>query len=115
MAFHTDNYEIRWRNFRSFDDTGWLSLKPLTILIGPNNCGKSSIIAPLLMMSQTLMSSDMSSSLVTRGPLIDVGTYKDIIRDHDSTRDLTLGFRFHLHKREGEELKQVGQYPPGGG
>lgn len=43
--FHVD-YQIRWKNFKRFADTGWLTIKPITILIGPNSSGKTSILAP---------------------------------------------------------------------
>src|SRR5205814_1200192 len=57
MALHIDYY-VRWKNFRAFADTNWIVIKPLTILIGPNNAGKTSMTAPLLLMSQTLWSKD---------------------------------------------------------
>jgi hypothetical protein len=107
------NYEIRWQNFRRFDDTNWVTIKPLTILLGANNGGKSSILSPLLLMAQTLASSDRETPLLPFGPLIDLGSYRDFVHLHDTSRDLTLGIRFHIHPPKGK-LKEVGTYPPGG-
>ena len=112
MAFHVENYEIRWKNYRPFEDTDWITIKPLTILLGANNSGKTSIIAPLLLMAQTMSSRDAITPLVTRGPLIDVGTFKQVIHNHDDSKPLFLGLRYHLHSPQGK-LKRVGAYPPG--
>lgn len=106
------NYEIRWKNYRCFTDTGWVAIRPLTILIGPNNSGKTSVISPILLLNQTMSSRDQVTPLVTRGPLIDAGTFKDIIHKRDISRDLFLGFRYHVHDLR-EDIKEVGSYPPG--
>ena len=45
---------LRLQNFKAFQDTGTLSLKPLTVLAGPNSGGKSSILQSLLLLKQTL-------------------------------------------------------------
>jgi predicted ATPase len=104
---------IRWRNFRGFEDTGWLKLRPLTILIGPNNSGKTSVFAPLLLLSQTFNSDDSVTPLVTRGPLVDVGGFDDFVHLHDAKRVVTLGVGFHIHEPD-HRTKPVGTYVPGG-
>jgi predicted ATPase len=109
---HT-NYQIRWKNYRRFADTGWVTLKPLTILLGANNGGKSSILSPLLLLAQTLASSDREVPLLPFGPLIDLGSYKDFVHLHETSREVFLGVRFHTHA-EKPKLKAVGHYPPGG-
>ncbi|MBX3046653.1 MAG: DUF3696 domain-containing protein [Anaerolineales bacterium] len=102
---------FRWKNFRCFADTGWVEIKPLTIVLGPNNSGKSSLIAPLLLLKQTLESSDVTTALMTKGPLIDVGLFKDFVHNHDPNKQLSLDIRFvHSNsKKKGE----VGESPPG--
>jgi len=93
---HTEpNYEIRWKNFRCFRDTGWITIRPLTVLIGPNNSGKTSVMAPFLLLSQTIKSPDAATPLVTRGPLIDAGNFSDIVFNHDTRLNLFFGVRFH--------------------
>jgi predicted ATPase len=104
--------EVRWKNFRCFRDTGWLIIRPLTILIGPNNAGKTSVIAPLLLLNQTLLSRDVVTPLVMRGPSIDAGTFRDIVFNHDTKLDVFFGVRFHSHDRD-KSTKKVGAYAPG--
>ena len=45
---------LRLQNFKAFEDTGTLELKPITVLAGPNSGGKSSILQSLLLLKQTL-------------------------------------------------------------
>jgi len=51
MAMHVD-YEIRWKNYRAFEDTDWVKIRPLTVIIGPNNSGKTSVISPILLLAK---------------------------------------------------------------
>jgi hypothetical protein len=106
------NYEIRWKNFRCFKDTGWLEIPPITVLLGANNSGKSSLINPLLLLKQTWQSYDPETSLVTRGEIVDLGTFRELIHSHDLTLDLFFGLRFHTHDLD-DELQPLGDYPPG--
>ncbi|MHB8808040.1 MAG: DUF3696 domain-containing protein [Anaerolineaceae bacterium] len=103
---------FRWKNFRCFQDTGWIDLKPLTILIGPNNSGKTSLIMPLLLMKQTIECGDNSTPLTTKGQLIDVGSFKELIFQHNLNLPLELSLRFN--KTDFAKKKPaLGELPPG--
>ena len=45
---------LRLHNFKAFEDTGVLEIKPINVLAGPNSGGKSSILQSLLLLKQTL-------------------------------------------------------------
>lgn len=47
--------ELKLSNFRHFDDEITVRFRPITILIGENNAGKSSVIKFLLMLKQSLV------------------------------------------------------------
>ena len=96
--------EVRWRNFRAFPDTGWLEIRPLTIIVGANNSGKSSILDPLLLLKQTLRSKRAQSALVLRGEFVNAGSFSDIVYKHQETGLVTFGIRFH--PRPGASLAQ---------
>lgn len=117
MALHTD-FEFRWKNYRAFEDTDWIKIRPLTVLIGPNNSGKTSMTSPMLLLDQTMSSRDAITPLLTRGPLIDAGSFKNIVHNHDTTKTLFLGLRYHLHDGKEEKAKgkigKIGTYGPGG-
>lgn len=85
---------VRWRNFRGFDDSGWVDIRPLTVVIGPNNSGKTSLHKPLLLLKQTLLADDANTGLVTRGAYASVGTYADIVFRRRTPRTLTLALRY---------------------
>ena len=53
-----DKFSVRWQNFRGFVDSDWIEIRPLTLFVGPNNSGKTSLLAPLLLLKQTLESRD---------------------------------------------------------
>jgi hypothetical protein len=87
-------FGVRWNEFRGFVDTDWLDIKPITLLIGSNNSGKTSLLLPLLLLKQTLTSRDRSLGLLTRGDLIDVGGYRDFVHGHDDGQAVSFGLRF---------------------
>ena len=105
--------EIRSRNFRSLEDTGWIKLRPLTLLIGANGSGKTSVLAPLLLLKQTLDSRDQDLALMTVGDLFNAGSYEELIFRRETSRDLFFGLRHHGHKsKRGERIKAIGEHPP---
>jgi hypothetical protein len=110
---HGSSFAVRWRNFRAFEDTGWVALKPLTLLLGANSAGKSSFLAPLLLLKQSMYSRTGTNALLTRGEYLDVGIYDDFVRGHDAKREVTLSLRWHSHPREAD-VQPLGSYPPGG-
>ncbi len=104
---HDAAFAVRWRNFRAFEDTGWVTLKPLTLLLGANSAGKSSFIAPLLLLEQSTDSRTGTNALLTRGYYLDVGVYEDFVRGGFSRRTLALSPPKRDHKKGGH-------VPPGG-
>ena len=55
--------ELRLRNFKTWRETGAISLKPVTMLLGTNSSGKSTLIQSLLLLKQTVQSSDRTIHL----------------------------------------------------
>jgi hypothetical protein len=106
---------LQWRNFRSFVDTGVVDVAPLTIVIGPNNSGKTSLHAPLLLLKQTLEASDTTLGLVTVGPFISAGGYADLIYRHEMDRRLGFELRFQNTdiSQTTEKPSVPTSYPPG--
>ncbi len=107
-------FEIRWKNFRGLKDTNWVQIRPITIVVGANGTGKTSLLAPLLLLKQTFESSDTDLALKTVGSYFNAGSYENLIWSHDKSKTLELGFRFHrLIKVPGKEIDKVGEVPPG--
>jgi len=85
-------HHLRIENFKGWRDSGDIRLAPLTLLFGTNSAGKTSIPHLLLMLRQTLESTDRKRvlHLGDRSTLVDLGTYEDIIFQHDLERTLAF-------------------------
>ena len=75
---------LRIQNFKSWQDTGDMAFGSLTGFFGTNSSGKSSILQFLLMLKQTVESSDRSQilNLGDEHTYVDLGTLDDIINFH---------------------------------
>ena len=82
--------KLRLRNWRCFEDTGEMELAPLTVLIGPNSGGKSSILKAFLVLRQSAEERDTAVALVADGPYCSVGRYEEYVSRGDKTRKVAL-------------------------
>lgn len=86
-AFHV------W-NFMGFQDSGWIKLRPITLLFGRNSTGKSAILRALLVLKQSLnVSSDQGPLQLSSEQGVDAGTYWNVVHGHEVERVLAFGFR----------------------
>jgi predicted ATPase len=94
---------LRFTNFKAWEDSGDIRLAPLTVLFGANSAGKTSIPQLLLLLKQTAESPDRQRALQLgdNRTLIDLGTYDDAVRNHDTTRPLRIELDWTL----GESLE----------
>ncbi len=69
---------IRMTNFRAFEEAE-IEFRPITVLVGPNNSGKSALTSALATLAQTVRSPDPRSALLLSGDYVDLGTYKDVV------------------------------------
>ena len=83
--------KIGAENYRSFQTLD-VDLAPITLFVGPNNSGKSSVISIVRLLSQTLESNDPNVRLLLNGSLGDFGTYKDLIHGNQTKKHLKLSF-----------------------
>lgn len=101
---------IRLVNFMAFEDTGWVELRPITLLFGLNSSGKSALIRALLLLKQSLDADDESRPLafLKEDGLVDLGDFATAVhrksgegqgesqrRDH-LDRSIIFGFRCDL-------------------
>lgn len=82
---------IGLKNFKAFENESF-EIKPITVFLGPNNSGKSSVLASTRMLSQTLQSYDVSVPLLLNGSLGDFGTYKDVVFKNSKRRYIEIEF-----------------------
>jgi len=90
---------FRVQNFMGFEDSGWIELRPITLLFGRNSSGKSALIRALLLLRQSLDSSpDSGALLFVKDDGYDFGDYREIVRDHDIDSDISFWFRIRFRK-----------------
>ena len=96
--------ELRFGNLKSFAKNDKIECAPITILMGENSQGKSSIIQAALLLKQNI---DVSRPLFEEysqfdftGPSIDLGSFGAAINNHDPERILNLGFTFKHSDRK---------------
>jgi len=83
--------EYQIKNFKCFADTGTVQLGAITVLLGRNNSGKSSLIQPLQMLAQTLAADDSTIQLATHEPH-DFGGYFEWVHRGQVNRDFSCSF-----------------------
>ena len=89
---------LQAKNFKSWKDTGELTLAPLTGLFGTNSSGKTSILQMLLLLKQTVESPDRRQVLRLGDPtsIVDLGTFSDLVYRHDLSAILSLSLAWRL-------------------
>jgi hypothetical protein len=82
------------RHFKSWEQIENMAIAPITGLFGTNSSGKSSILQLLLMLKQTVESSDRAQVLDCgdENSLANLGSFSEMIYGHDRDNEL----RFHL-------------------
>jgi predicted ATPase len=75
---------LRYRNFKSWQDTGTLKLAPITGFFGANSSGKTSLLQGLLLLKQTTESSDRNQifDFGDESKYVDLGSLEEAIFGH---------------------------------
>ena len=72
---------FRVKNIKSFVDSGNIEIAPITIFVGGNSCGKSSLIRFPAVLSQTFIA-ETDSPIKFYGKMLDYGNYEDVLHGH---------------------------------
>ena len=78
------------KNFKSHRDTR-LEMKPLTMISGVNNIGKSSVLQALLLLRQTYRNNRLGEGLDLNKPLVSLGIGNDVLYKFASEPLLSIG------------------------
>ena len=87
---------LRLVNFKSWEDTKDIKLSSLSGFFGTNSSGKTSLIQSLLLLKQTVESSDRKLTLdfgKAESSIVELGSFSDTIFKHEDSRPL----EFHLN------------------
>lgn len=72
---------FRLKNIKGFIDTGDIQIKPITVFVGENGSGKSSVSRFPLVLKQTFLDAT-SVPVLFYGSSIDYGNYEDVVFNH---------------------------------
>ena len=96
--------ELRVSNFKIFDDEAVIRFRPITVLVGNNNAGKSSVINFLLLLQQSL-GSQSKGFLDSRGSQVDLGKFYGLKNTTSSKRSLKFSVQFQREGKPGDALR----------
>ncbi|MGI0524774.1 DUF3696 domain-containing protein [Rhizobium giardinii] len=90
---------LRLSHFKAWQTTGDIALKPVTMLLGTNSSGKSSLIQSLLLLKQTARSPDRTIHLNLGGDeindLFNFGGFEDVFNQSgEGSRQFSIAFDF---------------------
>ncbi|KIP14719.1 AAA domain protein [Burkholderia sp. MSHR3999] len=83
---------IKFENYKAFR-TGELPIKPITILLGPNSSGKSSLLNLLLLLHQSMESPAIGRAFKFNGNFASFGEALNVVRKRDATTPFELTFK----------------------
>lgn len=84
---------IRLRNIRSLADTGDIVLKPITLLLGQNSSGKSTVLRSLPLISQSVRTRS-NAPVLWFGEYVDFGSVHEVRSNFARDETVTIGIDF---------------------
>lgn len=98
---------LKLENFKIWRSTGPTRLAPITLLLGTNSSGKSSLIQSLLLIRQTVKGDDPNLDLNLGNPDADdsvtLGQFKDVLCRHGAASESTSATQVGLEFRWSED------------
>lgn len=92
--------KLQLKNFRSIRDSGEIEIKPITVLLGKNSCGKSSFIRMFPLIKQSL-EKNRQDPLLWFGDYVDFGSFEEVLpKGQTEEKDLTIAFDMDLLKND---------------
>lgn len=109
--------QIRLLNFRNWAEEHWetgIPLKTITVLLGRNSAGKTSILQPLRMLKQSIEATDtgIQIQLDSGADGVDLGQCKDIVHGHDLDNEIGVGIDFSEQDIKVDvRFREIGERP----
>lgn len=108
---------LKLDNFKIWKSTGPMRLAPVTLLLGTNSSGKSSLIQSLLLIRQTVKGDDPSLDLNLGNPdagdSVTLGRFRDVLCRHGDGARIGIEFRWSESGATGESTLFNARYRAG--
>jgi predicted ATPase len=85
---------VTYRDFKRYQNTTLSLSSPITVLVGPNSSGKSSLLKGILAFKQTYEDPSDHAGFMSHGQYVDIGLFSEYVRDHDVKN--TASFTFEI-------------------
>ena len=92
--------KLRIRNLRSLEDTGPIELRPLTLLVGKNSSGKSTLLRVLPLLRQSI-EVDTAGPLLWFGRYVDFGSFVEAVRSGAEPPEVVFELSFVVDRPRG--------------
>ncbi len=106
--------KLRLHNFKIWDETGDVSLAPVTLLLGANSSGKSSLIQSFLLLRQTALSHDAGVTLNFGNgdsqESVQLGQFNDVLCKHGDDKEIEIEFRWGQSAASADTRVYVARY-----
>ena len=91
---------LRIKNFKCWNDTGEINLSPISLFLGSNSSGKSSIGQFLMLLKQSCVSSDRQTVLFLgdADSVVELGGPVDMLYKRDTNNLLSFNYKWTLPK-----------------
>ncbi|MFG0803625.1 DUF3696 domain-containing protein [Leclercia sp. GLN_9] len=86
---------IGLQNFRSFVNKTFIELKPITVFVGKNSSGKSSLLRTFPLFRQSI-EENTTGPILWYGRYIDFGDFTDVLSKNSESKEITFSFSFSI-------------------
>jgi predicted ATPase len=89
---------IRIKNLRLLEDTGFIELTPITVLLGANSSGKSSFLRSFLLIRQSLEKRVSAPILWYGGDggFVDFGSFNEAVYNFDNQKEISFIYKLPI-------------------
>lgn len=103
---------IRIENFMAFANTGWIELRPITLLFGRNSSGKSAIIRALRLLRQNLEQPTEGRYTLRFNHEygVELGGYAETVHGKDTNRVMRFHFRCDVPEAADMVRQEINQW-----
>lgn len=90
--------KVSLTNFKKFENIDVPLNSPVTVILGENSSGKSSILKSILGLKQTISGSNEYESWAAQGEYVDLGTYPDYVHKRDIKEPFSIEVTLEISK-----------------